>query len=114
MKPEVGPTSSRSPSNLEQVGDIIEKSANDVVSKNIERNHISPTPDWQGYATCTPRLVAKLRLAMNVFINNDINDAEKLLAERGSSASWSWSTMTKHLVRLADHTAEHRNQLAAP
>ena len=92
--------------NLEQVGDIIEKSANDVVSKNIERNRNFSDAGRQELCDLHARLVANLRLAMNVFINNDVNDAEKLLAEKVKFRELELVNYEKHLVRLADHTVQ--------
>ena len=92
--------------NLEQVGDIIEKSANDVVSKNIERNRNFSDAGRQELCDLHARLVANLRLAMNVFINNDVNDAEKLLAEKVKFRELELVNYDKHLVRLADHTVQ--------
>ncbi len=92
--------------NLEQVGDIIEKSANDVVSKNIERSRNFSDAGRQELCDLHSRLVANLRLAMNVFINNDVNDAEKLLAEKVKFRELELVNYDKHLLRLADHTVQ--------
>ena len=92
--------------NLEQVGDIIEKSANDVVHKNIERNRNFSEAGMQELCDLHARLVANLRLAMNVFINNDASDAESLLAEKVKFRELELLNYDKHLARLADHTVQ--------
>ena len=92
--------------NPNRSGDIIEKSANDVVSKNIERNRNFSDAGRQELCDLHARLVANLRLAMNVFINNDVNDAEKLLAEKVKFRELELVNYDKHLVRLADHTVQ--------
>ena len=81
------------------------KSANDVVSKNIERNRNFSDAGRQELCDLHARLVANLRLAMNVFINNDVSDAE-LLAEKVKFRELELVNYDKHLVRLADHTVQ--------
>ncbi len=92
--------------NLEQVGDIIEKSANDVVHKNIDRNRNFSEAGMQELCDLHARLVANLRLAMNVFINNDVSDAESLLAEKVKFRELELVNYDKHLARLAEHTVQ--------
>ena len=92
--------------NLEQVGDIIEKSANDVVSKNIDRNRNFSEAGMQELCDLHARLISNLRLAMNVFINNDVNDAEKLVTEKVKFRELELVNYEKHLSRLADHTVQ--------
>ncbi|MBP6529888.1 MAG: Na/Pi cotransporter family protein [Burkholderiales bacterium] len=92
--------------NLEQVGDIIEKSANDVVSKNIDRNRNFSDAGMQELCDLHARLISNLRLAMNVFINNDVNDAEKLVTEKVKFRELELVNYEKHLSRLADHTVQ--------
>ncbi len=92
--------------NLEQVGDIIEKSANDVVHKNIERNRNFSVAGMSELCDLHTRLVANLRLAMNVFINNDVSDAESLLAEKVKFRELELVNYDKHLARLAEHTVQ--------
>jgi|JI6StandDraft_1071083.scaffolds.fasta_scaffold37112_2 phosphate:Na+ symporter len=92
--------------NLEQVGDIIEKSANDVVSKNIDRNRNFSDAGMQELCDLHARLISNLRLAMNVFINNDVNDAEKLVTEKVKFRELELVNYEKHLSRLADQTVQ--------
>jgi phosphate:Na+ symporter len=92
--------------NLEQVGDIIEKSANDVVHKNIERNRNFSEAGMHELCDLHARLVANLRLAMNVFIHNDVADAERLLAEKVKFRELELVNYDKHLARLAEHTVQ--------
>jgi len=92
--------------NLEQVGDIIEKAANDVVTKNIERSRSFSDAGRAELADLHARLLANLRLAMNVFMNNDVGDAEKLLAEKVKFRELEMENYDKHLARLADNTVQ--------
>jgi phosphate:Na+ symporter len=92
--------------NLEQVGDIIEKSANDVVGKNLDRQrHFSPA----GLAELMDlheRLRTNLGLAMNVFLNNDVQDAQRLVEEKVKFRELEMQNYEKHLARLADQTVQ--------
>ncbi len=92
--------------NLEQVGDIIEKSANDVVGKNLDRQrHFSPA----GLAELMDlheRLHTNLALAMNVFLNNDVHDAQRLVEEKVKFRELEMQNYEKHLSRLADQTVQ--------
>jgi phosphate:Na+ symporter len=92
--------------NLEQVGDIIEKSANDVVGKNLDRQrHFSPA----GLAELMDlheRLRVNLGLAMNVFLNNDVHDAQRLVEEKVKFRELEMQNYEKHLARLADQTVQ--------
>jgi len=92
--------------NLEQVGDIIEKSANDVVHKNIDRNRNFSEAGMHELCDLHDRLVANLRLAMNVFINNDVTDAESLLSEKVKFRELELKNYDKHLARLVEHTVQ--------
>jgi phosphate:Na+ symporter len=90
--------------NLEQVGDIIEKSANDVVGKNLDRQrHFSPA----GLAELMDlhdRLRVNLGLAMNVFLNNDVQDAQRLVEEKVKFRELEMQNYERHLARLAEQT----------
>lgn len=92
--------------NLEQVGDIIEKSANDVVNKNLDRNRNFSEAGMTELCDLHSRLITNLRLAMNVFINNDVNDAQKLIAEKVMFRELELVNYEKHLTRLADQTVQ--------
>jgi phosphate:Na+ symporter len=92
--------------NLEQVGDIIEKSANDVVHKNIDRSRNFSEAGTRELCDLHSRLLTNLRLAMNVFINNDVSDAQTLLAEKVKFRELELVNYDKHLARLAEHTVQ--------
>jgi phosphate:Na+ symporter len=92
--------------NLEQVGDIIEKSANDVVGKNLDRQrHFSPA-GLSELMDLHERLRVNLGLAMNVFLNNDVQDAQRLVEEKVKFRELETQNYEKHLARLADQTVQ--------
>jgi phosphate:Na+ symporter len=92
--------------NLEQVGDIVEKSANDVVSKNIDRQRTFSPAGLSELMDLHDRLRTNLGLAMNVFLNNDVQDARRLVEEKVKFRELEMQNYEKHLARLADQTVQ--------
>ncbi len=92
--------------NLEQVGDIIEKSANDVVGKNLDRQRSFSPAGLAELMDLHDRLRVNLGLAMNVFLNNDVHDAQRLVAEKVKFRELELLNYEKHLGRLADQTVQ--------
>jgi phosphate:Na+ symporter len=92
--------------NLEQVGDIVEKSANDVVGKNIDRQRTFSPAGLSELMDLHDRLRTNLGLAMNVFLNNDVQDARRLVEEKVKFRELEMQNYEKHLARLADQTVQ--------
>lgn len=92
--------------NLEQVGDIIEKSANDVVGKNLDRQRSFSPAGLAELMDLHARLRVNLGLAMNVFLNNDVQDAQRLVEEKVKFRELEMQNYEKHLARLADQTVQ--------
>lgn len=92
--------------NLEQVGDIIEKCANDVVEKNLDRQRSFSPAGLSELMDLHDRLRTNLGLAMNVFLNNDVQDAQRLVAEKVKFRELEMQNYEKHLARLAEQTVQ--------
>ncbi|TAG02032.1 MAG: Na/Pi cotransporter family protein [Betaproteobacteria bacterium] len=92
--------------NLEQVGDIIEKSSNDVVQKNIDRQRSFSPAGLAELVDLHERLRVNLGLAMNVFLNNDVQDAQRLVEEKVKFRELEMVNYERHLARLADQTVQ--------
>jgi phosphate:Na+ symporter len=92
--------------NLEQVGDIIEKSAFDVLHKNIERQRSFSPAGLSELMDLHTRLKTNLGLAMNIFLNNDVQDAQRLIAEKVKFRELEMVNYERHLARLADQTVQ--------
>lgn len=92
--------------NLEQVGDIIEKSANDIVEKNLNRNRSFSPAGLEELMDMHARLLHNHRLAMNVFFNSDVHDATRLVAEKVKFRELELANYEKHLARLANQTVQ--------
>ncbi|TAG80932.1 MAG: Na/Pi cotransporter family protein [Burkholderiales bacterium] len=92
--------------NLEQVGDIIEKCANDVVEKNLDRQRSFSPAGLAELIDLHDRLRSNLGLAMNVFLNSDVQDAQRLVAEKVKFRELEMQNYEKHLARLAEQTVQ--------
>ncbi len=92
--------------NLEQVGDIIERSAHDIVEKNLDRSRAFSQAGVEELLDLHGRLAANHRLALNVFLNHDINDAQTLVSEKVKFRELERVNYDKHLARLTDQTVQ--------
>jgi phosphate:Na+ symporter len=92
--------------NLEQVGDIVEKSGNDIVEKNLDRNRNFSQAGLEELLDLHTRLMVNQRLAMNVFLNHDVKDAQRLVAEKVKFRELELANYEKHLTRLANQTVQ--------
>ena len=75
--------------NMEQIGDIIERVLIDIEDKKIKKGRQFSEAGMEEINELHTRLVANLRLAMSVFLNGNVRDAQKLLEEKPASAIWS-------------------------
>ncbi|HET9822556.1 MAG TPA: Na/Pi cotransporter family protein, partial [Burkholderiaceae bacterium] len=68
--------------NMEQVGDTIERVLQDVEDKKILKNRSFSEAGMAEICHLHERLLANLRLAMSVFLDGHVRDAQKLLEEK--------------------------------
>ena len=92
--------------NMEQIGDIIERVLADVETKKILKNRQFSEAGVQEISELHARLLDNLRLAMSVFLNSNVRDAEKLLEEKTRFRDLERAYSDTHLTRLADNTME--------
>jgi phosphate:Na+ symporter len=86
--------------NLEHVGDIIDKNLMDLASKKI-RNKLQFSDDgFLEICDMHGRLVDNLKLALNVFISGDVRMARKLLEEKVAFRELERFASESHLQRL--------------
>lgn len=86
--------------NLEHVGDIIDKSLIDIAAKKV-RNKL--TFSEEGFAEIRgiyQRVLTNLGLALGVFITGDLSSARKLLAEKTHLREMENAATESHLERL--------------
>jgi phosphate:Na+ symporter len=92
--------------NMEQVGDIIERVLQDVDDKNIKRNRSFSQAGTTEICHLHERLLANLRLAMSVFLDGRVSDAQRLLEEKARFRDLEREYAASHLARLQDQTAQ--------
>ena len=92
--------------NLEHVGDIIDKNLMELASKKI-RNKLQFSADgFREICDMHGRLVENLKLALNVFISGDVRMARKLLEEKVAFRELERFASDSHLQRLRRGTPE--------
>ena len=92
--------------NMEQIGDIIERVLADIETKKILKNRQFSEAGVQEISELHARLLDNLRLAMSVFLNGNVREAEKLLEEKTRFRDLERAYSDTHLARLADNTME--------
>ncbi len=90
--------------NLEHVGDIIDKSLLELAAKK-QRLKVEFSPaGWREIQALHSRVVEQMRLAMTVFITGDLAMARELVAEKDRIRKAERDAMESHLQRLRDGT----------
>jgi len=92
--------------NLEHVGDIVEHIVEDVKSKKIAHNLSFSDAGMQEIEELHGRLMASLRLGLNVFLNGDLRSAQRLLAQKVEFRELERAYADTHLNRLTWQTAQ--------
>lgn len=87
--------------NLEHIGDIIEHIMEDVASKMIEHRLDFSDAGMTELSEMHARLLANLRLGLNVFLNGDLKSAERLLSQKVEFREMGLAFAESHLQRLA-------------
>lgn len=88
--------------NLEHVGDIIDKSLLELAAKR-RRNGVSFSPEgWRELNEFHARVVKQLKLAITVFMTNDPEMARELMREKDQIRSAERTAMESHLARLRE------------
>jgi len=92
--------------NFEHVGDIVEHIADDLEAKKISRGRSFSEAGMKEIEQLHARLMANLRLALNVFLNGDLKSAEMLIAQKAEFRDLERAYSGAHLDRLAWQTPE--------
>ena len=90
--------------NMEQIGDIIERVLIDIEDKKIKRGLKFSEAGMEEINDLHARLIDNLRLAMSVFLNDNVRDAKKLLEEKTRFRELERDYAAAHLVRLQDRS----------
>jgi phosphate:Na+ symporter len=92
--------------NMEQVGDTIERVLLDVEDKKIRKNRSFSEAGMAEICHLHDRLLANLRLAMSVFLDGHLRDAQRLLEEKARFRDLEHEYAANHIARLQDNTAQ--------
>jgi phosphate:Na+ symporter len=92
--------------NMEHVGDIIERMADDLIEKKIAHRLEFSEAGMTEICDMHSRVVANLRLGMNVFLNGDLKSAQRLLATKVELRQLQQQYADTHLSRLAGQTLQ--------
>jgi phosphate:Na+ symporter len=90
--------------NLEHVGDIIDKSLLELAAKK-QRLSVEFSPaGWADIQSFHTRIVEQMRLAITVFMTGDMTMARELVAEKDRIRTAEREAMESHLLRLREGT----------
>lgn len=92
--------------NMEQVGDTIERVLQDVEDKKVRKNRSFSDAGMAEIAHLHDALIANLRLAMSVFLEGQVRDAQRLLEEKARFRDLEHEYAATHLARLRGNTAQ--------
>lgn len=92
--------------NMEQIGDIIERVVQDVEDKKIRKNRSFSEAGMAEIVHLHERLMANLRLAMSVFLDGHVREAQKLLEEKARFRDLEREYAANHILRLQENTAQ--------
>jgi len=92
--------------NLEQVGDIIERVLTDLEEKKIDKGYSFSAAGMAEICDLHARLVANLHLAMSVFLNGNLQNAQELLGQKVLFRDLERAYANSHLRRLAGNTVQ--------
>ncbi|MDR0201125.1 MAG: Na/Pi cotransporter family protein [Delftia acidovorans] len=90
--------------NMEQIGDIIERVLLDIEDKKIKKGRQFSEAGTQEIRELLHHLLDNLRLAMSVFLNGNVREAQKLLEEKARFRDLELAYSATHLARLSDNT----------
>jgi phosphate:Na+ symporter len=92
--------------NLEHVGDIIDKNLMELAAKKI-KNHYAFSPEGlEEIRKFHARVMDNMRLAFNVFATRDVMMARRLLAEKATTRAAELAATDSHFARLREGRPE--------
>src|SRR5581483_1681844 len=88
--------------NLEHVGDIIDKNLMELATKKIKNRSTFSAEGLQEIRTFHARVMDNMRLSFNVFATRDVALARRLLAEKASMRAAELAASESHFARLRE------------
>jgi phosphate:Na+ symporter len=92
--------------NLEHMGDIIDKNLSELAKGKIKRRFQFSPEGSEELSAFHKRVVDSLRIAFGVFMSEDVNEAQKLLAEKAALRTTELAATEQHLDRLREGRPE--------
>jgi len=92
--------------NLEHIGDIIDKNLMELASKKIKNSYTFSSEGLQEIKKFHALVMDNLRLALNVFATRDVTLARKLIADKAAMRAAERETSDLHYARLRDGRPE--------
>ncbi|MEP7058544.1 MAG: PhoU domain-containing protein, partial [Caldimonas sp.] len=92
--------------NMEQIGDIIERVLQDVEDKKIRKARSFSDAGIAEICHLHERLLGNLRLAMSVFLDGHLRDAQRLLEEKARFRDLEHEYAANHITRLRGNTTQ--------
>jgi phosphate:Na+ symporter len=89
---------------MEQIGDIIARVLLAIEDKKIKKGRQFSEAGTQEIRELLHHLLDNLRLAMSVFLNGNVREAQKLLEEKARFRDLELAYSATHLARLSDNT----------
>jgi phosphate:Na+ symporter len=92
--------------NLEHIGDIIDKNLMELAAKKIKNRSVFSTEGLSELKAFHSRVLENLRLALNVFTTRDITLARRLIAEKAVIRDAEAKAADSHFARLREGRPE--------
>jgi phosphate:Na+ symporter len=87
--------------NMEQIGDMVERVLQSIEDKKIRKGREFSEAGMVEIEAMHECLLANLRLAMGVFLNSNVRDAQRLLEEKARFSDLERAYASTHLERLS-------------
>jgi len=92
--------------NLEHIGDIIDKNLMELAAKKIKHNYAFSAEGMEEIRSFHGRVMDNLRLAFNVFATRDVILARRLLSEKAMTRTAELEAADSHFARLREGRPE--------
>ena len=92
--------------NLEHVGDIIDKNLMELAAKKIKNRYAFSAEGLEEIRSFHARVMDNMRLAFNVFATRDVAMARRLLAEKAITRTAELAAADSHFARLREGRPE--------
>jgi phosphate:Na+ symporter len=93
-------------SNLEHIGDIVDKNLSELATKKIKRRFQFSAEGAEELSAFHRRIMDSLRMAFGIFMSGDVSEARRLLAEKAALRNAELAATERHLERLREGRPE--------